>query len=238
MLARTMRVTLAATAVLLFCGLATASAEERFVAHLKLTSHRPSSPTGASLHLIWPSAPGGKPKPEAKGVFKLPRGTVIDERAVPSCTASDATLQAMGGDACPANTFLGPGAASVITGFGPPLDPLYLDDRWYHEEGEIVAVFTKHGTSGPVVKVNRVEIRGPRTFVARLSLPPGYPPGTTVAPKTTDQVIKKIVGPNGSFITTPPTCPASGTWVSRATSTYDDGSSDTATTRMRCERHG
>lgn len=231
------RAAVAAAVALLACGAAgSAAAKERFRANLRLSSQRPNAPTGGSLHLIWPNnGPGGKPKPEATGIFRLPAGTRVDESAVPECTASDAELQALGGAACPASSYLGPGHASVITGFGPPLDPLLLDDRWYHGPHEIIGIFTDRGTTAPVVKVNKVEIHG-ATFIARLSLPPGYPPGTKTAPKTTDQIIQMRTGPHGSFITTPPRCPPSRVWISHAKSIYDDGSSDSATTAMPCRR--
>ena len=104
-----------------------ASAAEKLVADLQMTSHTPGTPTGLTLHLVWPSnGPGGKPKPEVKGVFNLPAGTQIDESAVPSCTASDAELMAMGGGACPSGSHVGPGQISLLTGFGPPVDPFVL----------------------------------------------------------------------------------------------------------------
>ena len=224
----------AGIAVVLVSGLGEADASVKFVARLQLTSHRPNRPTGATLHIVWPSdGPGGKPKPEAKE-SSLPAGTKVNEKAVPTCTASDTQLKAEGSAACSSATYLGPGMATVITGLGPPVDPFGLDDRWFHAPGAIVAVFTARGAPGPTLTVNRVEIKG-ATFIARLSLPPGYPPGTKTVPKQSDQIIDRRVSSAGAFITTPPSCPKDGKWISRATSTYDDGSTDTATNVTPCK---
>src|SRR3954466_15892996 len=111
---------LRATGAVLAIALAApgAATAEKLVGDLELTSHTPATPSGGTLHLVWPSnGPGGKPKPEVKGVFQLPAGTQINEAAVPTCTASDTEFKLFGTDACPADTFLGPGAVTLLTGF-------------------------------------------------------------------------------------------------------------------------
>ena len=62
---------------------------------LQLTSHRPATPTGAVLHIVYPDdGPGGRPKPVSKGVYEFPAGTSINEAAIPTCTASDTEFDA------------------------------------------------------------------------------------------------------------------------------------------------
>ncbi len=213
-----------------------ASASSKLIADLQLNSPDPGTPTGATLHLVWPSdGPGGKPKPEVKGVFELPAGTEINENAVPACTASDTELEVEGGAACPSGSGIGPGEISLLTGLGPPVDPVFLDDQWFHGPGQIFALITPRGLPRPILAVNRVQIQG-ASFVAAPSLPPGYPPGTKTVPKQSDQTIDKRVSAAGAFITTPPTCPAGGRWIAHATVTYDDGSVDRATSATRCNR--
>jgi hypothetical protein len=214
-------------------NVAEASASDKLVADLQLTSHTPGTPTGATLHLVWPDGPNGKPKPEAKGVFTLPAGAAIDESAVPTCTASDQQLEAEGGAACPDGSAVGPGQVSLLTGFGSPVDPILLDDEWYHGPQQIFGLLTPHAAPGPVVAVNRVKIVG-ASFVAAPSLPPGYPPGTKTVPKQSDQAIHMIVNNGHAFMTTPPTCPANGKWVAHSEVTYDDGSVDRATSVTPC----
>jgi hypothetical protein len=86
--------------------------------------------------------------------------------------------------------------------------------------------------------VNRVEIRG-ASFIARPSLPPGFPPGSKTAPKESHQEIYGLSSRKGAFITTPPTCPRSGRWIARSMVIYDDGTVQRATSATRCvHRHG
>jgi hypothetical protein len=225
-----------AMALAMLAGAGTAVAKEKLVADLKLTSHRPNTPTGGTLHLVWPgNAPDGRPKPEAKGVFVLPKGSRINEAAIPTCTASDEQLKAEGGSACPAGSDVGPGQVSFMSGLGAPVDPFLLDNEWYHGPHQIFGLFTPHGEPAPTLVVNRVKIVG-ASFVAAPKLPPGFPPTTKTVPKQSDQRINKLVTSAGAFITTPPTCPRSHKWIAHATVTYDDGSVDRATSVTRCRR--
>src|SRR5918998_5160530 len=147
-------------------GAGDAAASDRLVADLKLTSHRPSQPTGATLHLVWPDGEDGKPKPEKVGIFRLPKGTRVNQSALPVCTATDAELRVRGGSACPEGSALGPGRVKFVSGIGSPFDPVTLDNDWYHAPGQIVGLFHPHGSSSPTLAVNRVDIQG-STFVAR-----------------------------------------------------------------------
>ncbi len=204
----------------------------------QLTSHQPGTPTGAMLHVVYPdTGPGGKPKPVSKGVYEFPRGTMINERAVPVCSASDAQFQLEGYQACPADTNLGGGGITVDTGVGRPFDPLPLNDRYFHGPGQLITVFTAHGTPGPVLQVNRLKIHG-STIIDLPSLPPGYPPRTKTVAKQVDQEIIPVVTPAGAFMTTPSTCPASHVWIARLTITYEDGTIDTATSQTPCSSPG
>src|SRR3954451_3254244 len=117
-------------AVAMLASAGSAGASTKLVADLKLSSHRPGTPTGGTLHLVWPdNGPDGRPKPEAKGVFVLPKGSRIDESAVPTCTASDEQLKVEGGAACPDGSDVGPGQVSFMTGLGAPVDPFLLDNE-------------------------------------------------------------------------------------------------------------
>src|SRR4051812_34718622 len=60
------------------------AASSQIQATLRLTSSIPGTPTGVVLNLVRPDGPGGKPKTEAEGVFQLPDGTVVNQRAVSS----------------------------------------------------------------------------------------------------------------------------------------------------------
>lgn len=216
-------------------GAGGAAASERLVADLKLTSHRPNQPTGGTLHLVWPKGEDGKPKTQRVGVFRLPAGTRVNESAIPACTATDAELRVAGGSACPEGSALGPGRVTFVSGIGSPLDPVTLDNDWYHAPGQIVGLFHPQGSSMPVIAVNRVDIKG-SAFVARPALPPGYPPGTKTAPKQSDQEIYGLSTTRGAFLTTPPRCPRNGRWVAHAKMIYEDGSVERDTSVTRCKR--
>ena len=214
---------------------AQAASASGLILSLQLTSHQAGSPTGATLHLAYPDGPEGKPKPVSKGVYKFPRGTTIDEAAVQVCMASNEELELLGSEACAASTALGGGEITVDTGFGPPIDPLALDDSYFHGPGQLITVFRPHEAPGPVLQVNRLQIKE-ATIIDRPSLPPGYPPGTKTVAKEVNQEIALASSGGRAFMTTPPTCPRSGNWISRLTITYEDGTIETATSATPCAR--
>jgi hypothetical protein len=224
----------AALALLAIAPAGARAADSQIQAKLRLTSSRPNTPTGVVLDLVRPDERDGKPKTEAVGIFQLPAGTVIDDDAVPACTKDDATWQVEGPSACP-SSYIGDGFATLYTGFGAPADPVAIDEQWYYAPGQIVALYTLHGQRSPVVKMGHVQIRG-ASFVAPLDLPPGYPPGSKTSPKETEVTLNGYVSPRGSFITTPPTCPASGKWTTTVRLEYEDGSVDNVTDATPCER--
>lgn len=218
--------------------LAVPASAEQLQFDLQLASRSPATPTGARLHFVLPDGSDGKPLAETRAAFQLPPGTVVDLDALPPCDASDLELQATGGATCPPDSRLGPGDIWLESGFGAPLDPFWVDTYWYYgPRGGIVVLVRKHGTPAPVIAVSRARIEG-ATFIAEPSFPPGYPPGTKTTLKESIQVFEKRVTSAGSFLTTPPTCPRSRKWISRATITYEDGSSETATSTTRCRRAG
>jgi hypothetical protein len=225
-----------ATAGVALASATSAGAAAQIQAKLQLTSSRPGTPTGAVLNLERPDGPDGKPKTEAEGVFQLPPGTTVNQDAVPPCTKDDTTWQAQGQSACP-SSFVGTGFVTLVSGLGPPVDPYAIDQHWYYAPGQLVSLYTNHGQDSPVLKVGRVQIKG-ATFDAPLDLPPGYPPGTKTSPKATDVTINRFVGPRGAFITTPPTCPPAGKWVTTVFLTYGDGSTDTVRDATPCQRAG
>lgn len=206
-----------------------------FHARLRLQSSTPNTPTGVVLNLVRPNTPSGKPKTETVGVFTLPKGTRVSLRAVPPCMKDDRTLQAEGPFGCP-QSFIGTGFFTLYSGFGPPLDPIDFDQHWYYAPHELVQLITAHRTTMPVLRVLRAKLRG-RTVTAELkNLPPGWPPGTTSAPKETDLTIARFVGRHGAFVTTPRRCPRSGHWTSKVTLHYADHTTDTLRDRTPCRR--
>ena len=210
------------------------AADTQLHATLRLTSSIPGTPTGAVLNLVRPDGQDGKPKTEAEGIFQLPVGTVINQKAVPPCPNDDLTWQVEAYAACP-DSYLGNGFASLYTGLGAPIDPIGIDEHWYYAPGQIVALYSAHDHPYPVLKIGRVQIKG-ASFDAPLDLPPGYPPGTKTSPKETDVTLQPYVGPHGAFITTPPTCPPDGAWITTVTLHYDDGTTDQVSDATPCRQ--
>jgi hypothetical protein len=226
--------TLFVVALVALGGLATPAHAGRLQLTFALTSHEPGTSTGAVLHLVYPDdGPGGKPKPVSGGVYEFPSGTRFDGSALPVCSASDQDFQVQGFGACAPDTALGGGGLTVDTGFGPPIDPMALDDRYFHGPGELVTVFTPHDADRPVMQVNRLKIQG-STIIDHPSLPPGYPPGTKTVAKQVDQHIDSVSRAGRAFMTTPRTCPPTREWISRLTIVYEDGSVDSATSATSC----
>jgi len=223
----------AAAAVALVGGPeAAGAATSQIKATLRLTTSTPNSPTGAVLNLVRPRGSDGKPKTEAVGVFAMPAGTRIDQHAVPPCTLDDTTWQIEGDSGCP-NSHVGQGFATLYTGLGAPIDPLGIDEQWYYAPGELVALYSLHDHPSPVLEIGHVKISG-ATFTAPLDLPPGYPPGTKTSPGETDVTLQPYVGSHGAFITSPPTCPADGRWITTVTLHYEDGSTDQVSDATPC----
>ena len=224
---------LAGVSVLAAPGIA-AAYDTEMQAKLRLTSSKPGSASGAILNLIRPDEPNGKPKTEAVGIFKLPKGTRIGHRAVPPCEANDVMLQVQGTAACPAS-YLGAGSVTLVTGLGSPVDPYTVYQHWYYAPGELVVLYTNNAGDSPVLSVARVQIKG-ATFTAHLDLPPGYPPGTKTVPKESNVAIDRFVGPRGPFIRTPRRCPRSGRWITTVRLIYEDGSSERVSDGTRCRK--
>src|SRR4051794_17978724 len=75
------------------------------------TATRPGSATGMSFTGVYHAAGNAKGEPPymRKMVFYPPRGMRYDTSVPDRCMASDAELQALGPDACPADSRLGTG---------------------------------------------------------------------------------------------------------------------------------
>jgi len=109
---------------------------------LALTSRAPAAPTGMSVHLAFHQAgdPAAKPPALRTAVVHLPDGLRFDSSAMPQCSASDAEIQALGPDACPAESKLSVGSLSAITGFGAPVDPLVGDDHVFNGPNQLIEI--------------------------------------------------------------------------------------------------
>jgi hypothetical protein len=222
---------LTATAGLVSAPAATAAPREHVEFALELTNPAPASSTG--MHL-WAGVPdrNGKPPQLRRVVYELPAGTVLDPTVVPPCHASDDELRARGLGACPAETRVGHGGLTAVTGFGAPLDPLDAEVTVFQGVGELVEAVTPPG-SDRVLAVDRARI-GPGTLTLNPPEAPGGPPDGRTTIRDIDLVLPGRSAAGRPFLRTPPGCPESGNWVSRVTATYDGGETESATAATPC----
>jgi hypothetical protein len=209
---------------------AVAAASLQFSA--RLTSTTPGAQSGLVVHEVFPDGAEGRPKLVKHGVYEL--AAVFNQAAMPACQASDGEIEAGGLQACPAETALGTGSASVITGFGPPTDPLAADIHVYHGPESEIYVFTPAGQERPILNVARAHVSG-STITEDPVYPSGWPPPEGKAAPS--EITVDYAPANPAYITTPASCPKSRYWTSTARLTYTDGSSDTVASRTPCRHH-
>jgi hypothetical protein len=198
---------------------------------LDLTNSRPASATGMHLRAGVPDR-NGKPPQLRRVMYELPAGTTLDPTVAPACEASDDELRVRGLGACPAETRVGHGTLTAVTGFGAPLDPLGAEVTVFQGVGELVEAVTPPG-SDRVVAIDRARI-GPGTLTLNPPEAPGGPPDGRTTIRDIDLVFPERTMAGRSFLGTPPSCPGSGNWVSRVTATYDGGETEAAAATTPC----
>ena len=192
--------------------------------------------TGANaalvLHVVYKAAgdPNAKPSPIRKVVVAAAPGTRFNTGGVPKCDATNEQLQVEGRGACPPESRIGGGKLTADTGFGPPVDPLSGDLTLYNSGDAIIEVVTAPGTDR-TVGIDRLKIDG-STLIGNPPKTPGGPPDGETAVRQIDFTIERATG----FVTTPPSCPRSGRWISSGTFGFADGAEETVTSASACTR--
>ena len=211
-----------------------AGSTERADFDLKLTSRTPGTATGMLVRIRYKARggdPNAKPSPIREGTLEAPLGTTFHLDRVPVCRASDEEFRARGRGACSRESMVGHGDLSVITGFGPPLDPV-LTDAWIFNTGpgkgmvEVVQEKDQDRTLG----FDRADVRD-NTIILHPPMTPGGPPDGESAVRDID-----FIYDDPTYITTPSSCPADGLWRTRGTFKYADGVSTTVTEITPCAR--
>jgi hypothetical protein len=230
--------TFAAALLSLLGGVASADSTPAADFDLRLSSERPDTLTGASIHVLYrdPSDPDAKPSPLTKVVIEAPAGTRFDGTAVLSCQATDDELMARGRDACPSDSRVGGGSLTAMTGFGPPVDPYATDVTLFNSGDGIIELVTQKGTN-QVLGIDRTKFTGPSTLTAHPPATPGGPPDGKTSVRELFFTYDAVRGPTGKrFITTPPDCPARGLWSSRLLFSTADGNSYRVGSTTTCLR--
>jgi hypothetical protein len=209
----------------------------RQVAHYTLSQHRPHH--GTSEHFVFdyrnPDEPAGKPPAVRRVVTILPRHAHYDTSIPGSCTASDAELMALGGQACPRNSAVGGGVVTVDTGAPGPGRIVTADVEFFNNatdrHGEFIYVNTVRGTDARTVI--RANVKRRKT-VTNAGMLPGTPPDGG-AIDTVDLKVAAVHSHAGDYITTPRRCPARGFWKTKVRFTYADDVTQTVPDHSRCE---
>lgn len=195
---------------------------------LQFSSRTPGTPTGARIYIVYrkPSDPNGKPSPIKHLAINAPQGTRID-LALPSCTAGDQQIMIEGPSACPPDSQVGQGTLTADTGFGPPLDPYPTDVKIFNTGQGWVEVVRDHST-GITLADDRLQVRGDVITGNPPSIPGGPPDGQT-AVRTIDFSYRE----SAHYFTTPARC-ATGQWISTASFTFADGTTQRLTSTTPC----
>jgi hypothetical protein len=201
----------------------------------RFTTDRPGASSGrhAETDLVNPADADGKPASFSHVRVEFARGTVVDTRAVPRCSASDAELMASGASACPPPTRVGKGQIDLDTGVPGPGRHLLIDVVFVNADHQLVFVTTQRSNGA------RVILRGHYSHGNRLDvdvpLVPGTPPdGAAETHELIDLAARSSGGK--AYMRTPRNCPRSGRWTNAVTYTFRDGVTQTFKTHTPCRR--
>ena len=206
------------------------AARDHLTFQLDLTSRDPGTPSGMRIRAGIPDRNGKPPQLESV-VYYLPSGFALDATLVPACSATDDDINAKGRDACPAETRVGNGSLTAVTGFGSPVDPLDTEATIFQGHNEFIEVFTPPG-SDRVVAIDHARF-GPGTITLHPPPAPGGPPDGHTTPQDIDFFFPAHTVGDRTLFRAPPSCPAGG-WVARVTVTYAGGEVESASSTTPC----
>src|SRR4051794_2261612 len=217
----------AMAAALALAAPAAASASDRADYAVAFAQRAPGVTTAMTLHIRYkaPGDPEGKPSPVRHIVLELPPGTRFTDGS--RCTADDEQLRASGRAACPAESRVGAGTLTAMTG-APPLDPFPSDVTLFRGDGELIELLTRRAGE-ETLAFEHLKIEGSR-LTADVQQTPGGPPDGETAARDVDWTV-----PAG-WVITPPQCPASGAWTARGEFAFADGGAATDTSTTPCAR--
>ena len=202
-----------------------------------LTTRSPNAPTGFHYvgHYHAADDPNGDPPYMRKMVSYDPPGMRFDTSVPDRCGASDLELALRGAAACPAGSRLGGGTADgKFMGSASTLTVDFLNNA-----GEQILVartpLLATVSRGTIGADGSVEFDTPTCFPA-LS-PPGCPTDNALqlgSDITVPPYVRSRDGVQRSYMTTPPSCPSSGSWDMPIRFWWADGSIDTVVVQEPC----
>jgi hypothetical protein len=200
------------------------------------TSQTPDTSTGRTEFgdFVDPANPEGKPHAAQRVVLKLAEGARFNTVAIPRCTANDAALMASGPTACPEDTRVGQGPVVVDSGVDGPTRLVTVEFTAFNAQNALILVGKLSEDGGYIV------IRGvitDNTLTIDFPPIPGSPPeGGALKSERIVFSERSDQATGAAYLTTPPTCPASGQWVNTLTYTYRDGVTETVTSASPCQQ--
>lgn len=206
----------------------------------RFTTEVPGAAAGRTYAIDYfdPADRDGKPHAFSHLRVELAEGARFDTSALPHCDASDAQLMAAGPGACPADSQVGTDETVVDTGFDGPNRQFTTDFAFFNAKDQLILVATVRENGARLVIRGRI---GERTLDIDNPMIPGTPPDGGAAKSQRGRFEPRATVRDGrqvNYITTPPTCPASGYWVNRVIYTYRDGVQQAAESRSPCRRPG
>jgi hypothetical protein len=204
----------------------------------QFTTTQPSTPTGWTYTGTYYAADDvdGPPPYMRRMTFYHPPGMQFDTSVPGRCGASDAELALRGTAACPEDSHLG-GGTVFIDFMQSGSRPTRAD--MFNNEGEQIIV----GQSPLVATIvrSRMSSDGSVDYESPTCWPtyPGVPCAADDSLQTGSSISvpaysTTVDGVLRSYLTTPPTCPASGHWETPIRFWWADGSIDTVVTEQPC----
>ena len=195
-----------------------------------------SAPLRLDIEYVNPDDPSAKPPAVQTVVEKLAAGTKIDTSVPDRCTASDPELIAQGASACPPGSIVGGGKVNLDSGIPGPARIFHFNVTELNAENELILLFESTDVPGQRTP-SHAAIKG-ATITAESPPIPGGPPDGFTAIKSVHLTVNAVTKGGKNYVTTPSTCPASGSWTNSITFTYRDGKTETRTSNSPCTKDG
>lgn len=184
------------------------------------------SAAAVDLHMTWadPGEPGGKPQQVRRLRLAFPAGTRIDTAALAQCRATDGQVRAKGPSACPRASGLAGGKSVATTGSSE----IHADVVLINAKRQIIVV----------VLVNKAVFAVYRDDVTRSTVTVNFALPAVISLLDLQIHIPAHARGRGSarrvYFRPPAVCPDGGGWPMSATSSYADGSTQTAVATVAC----
>jgi hypothetical protein len=193
------------------------------------SSTKPGSPSGLDGLGTWsdPGEPAGKPKEVTRIKVIGAPGLRLDTSALPICRASDSVVQRRALRACPASSKLGTVKGEAVISTGNPFNTVAT---LFNGRRKIIVVVML----GDRLLTNFSDDVGRRSVTVNLKILPGI--SLTRFEPHIPRHLRRLGKKRRAYVTTPPTCPASGVWITTAIFTYRDGSQQTLTAPTPCRQ--